>query len=313
MYSKPRNDNSEIQTVYQTDASTVVEDAETTTEDVLKTESIDAPPTIVVVEDVQASASIEEDTVNESDELKLKAQSLFMHLKSEAEEDGQVNLDELDDVAATSPEDDVEDIAKSHYNKQIKQLKYEQTVLDEEKDEEILELKELLEEQKRKAKEYKASSQEKMTLEEKIDPIVQQVVMNGVRSKLLICNFKPNKGRIGLQFKRYGSQFFIIDVVENTQISKYNGIGPGLLLYQCVTCVPGQSTGTNICVQHSDELALRIFQEFSNGKNIQMSFLILPEKLPVQNIQQHVLKVPTRHVQYVPQMQMNNMRRQQYY
>jgi len=310
MYSKPRNDNSEIQTVYQTEASTVVEDVKTTTEDV-KTESIDAPPTIVVVEDVQASASIEEDTVNDSDELKLKAQSLFMHLKSEAEVDGPDELD--DDVAATSAEDDVEDIAKSHYNKQIKQLKYEQTVLDEEKDEEILELKELLEEQKRKAKEYKASSQEKMTLEEKIDPIVQQVVMNGVRSKLLICNFKPNKGRIGLQFKRYGSQFFIIDVVENTQISKYNGIGPGLLLYQCVTCVPGQSTGTNICVQHSDELALRIFQEFSNGKNIQMSFLILPEKLPVQNIQQHVLKVPTRVPQYVPQMQMNNMRRQQYY
>jgi len=312
MYSKPRNDNSEIQTAV-IDASPSVEDVKTTITDVVedvKTESIDDAPTIVDVEDVQAIASIEEDTGNESDELKLKAKSLFMHLKSEAEID---EPDELDDVAATSAEDDVEDIAKSHYNKQIKQLKYEQTVLDEEKDEEILELKELLEEQKRKAKEYKASSQEKMTLEEKIDPIVQQVVMNGVRSKLLICNFKPNKGRIGLQFKRYGSQFFIIDVVENTQISKYNGIGPGLLLYQCVTCVPGQSTGTNICVQHSDELALRIFQEFSNGKNIQMSFLILPEKLPVQNIQQHVLKVPTRVPQYVPQMQMNNMRRQQYY
>lgn len=202
-------------------------------------------------------------------------------------------------------EADVEDIAKLHYNQQIEQLKYEQNCQDEEKDEEILELKKLLAEQKRKAEEAIArTDSEQMAIEEKKDPIVQVVTMNGVRSKLLICDFQPGKGRIGILFKRYGSQFFIIDTVANTQISNYKGIGPGLLLYQCISFAPGTSNGINISVQHSEELAIRVLQEFGKGRSIQMSFLILPEAIPIHNIQQRVLKMP-RPMHYTPMGMMN--------
>jgi len=244
-------------------------------------------------------AKVSEDPADPADvsaDFKLQAEALFATMKAEAA----LEHDDLDEELMKTPEEeDIEDIAKKHYKQQIEQLKQEQVMQDEAKDEEIADLRKMLAEQKLRD-EAKASAPPQPKDAKQIDPIRQEVSMNGVRSKLLICTFQSGKGKIGIQFKRYGSQFFIVDTIANTQISKYRGIGPGLLLYQVVSSAPGSSTGGNISVSHSEELAQRILQEFGKGKQIQMKFLILPDSIPVQNIHQHVLKQQVPLIQYYP-------------
>merc|ERR1712072_565697 len=125
-------------------------------------------------------------------------------MKAEAEADGNV-LGEGDTLFCLD-EEDVDDLAKEHYNKQIEILKTEKLEHDEEMNEEINQLKKLLAATQLEAE--KAKKQKELTVRplsrERRDPYIQPVTLNGVRSKLLVCNFFPQKGRIGVSFKRYG-------------------------------------------------------------------------------------------------------------
>merc|ERR1711959_700152 len=194
--------------------------------------------------------------ISDEDKLKLQAQQIFMSMKAEAEEEhGSVGDIELDHEEA------VDDLAKEHYNRQLEEIKKQQQMAEEERDEEIQELRKLLEATRNAAPSAPSSV-------EKIKPLIQNVSLNGVKSQLMICDFKP-EGRIGLSFKRYGSQFFVVDTSPQGQVAKYEGITAGLLLYQCVSYTAGQGNGQNIRVKNSDELAKRVLVEFGKGKSIQ--------------------------------------------
>jgi len=231
---------------------------------------------------IQVSVTVTTNTVKtDEDVLREQAQAIFLNMKAEADMDA-VETDDLENLL--EDESNIDDLAKQHYNQQLEELKREQADSEQMKAQEIEDLKKLLAQAQKPA----AKSPEK-----KQKPIEQGVSLNGVRSKLLICDFHPGKGRIGISFKRYGGQFFIVDTVPNGQVHKYEGIGPGLLLYQVVACHDGEKMGVNISVQHSEELGQKVLHAFGQGKKIQMSFLILPENIHVASIQQHVFKQPT--------------------
>jgi len=194
-------------------------------------------------------------------------------------------------------ENDVDDLAKKHYESQLTQIREEQSRAETAKEEEIAELKRLLEttlNAQEKAGSVHSNEMEIQKEDGKTIPIIQTVDLNGTRTKVLICSFTREGGRIGLQIKRFRSQFFIMGVLEGMQAAKYANIGPGLLIYQIVSSAPGRDTGKNICVESAGALANAVNPEFQKGRVVTMKFLIPPANIPVHMIHQEVIKLPVQ-------------------
>jgi len=292
-----------------TSESKTIDDATVSIEDMVS-ESSGVPQSCTKVQFQLEVTTINNESKKEEDEAKLQAEALFKQMKADAESEGNALNQDFGSLL-TLHDDDVDDIAKEHYNKQINMLKTEKMEHDQEMNQEIDQLKQLLASTQFEAAKAMQDKQNRPVSRERKDPYVQPVTLNGVRSKLLVCNFQASKGRIGISFKRYGNQFFIVDITKGTQADEYKGIGPGLLLYQTISAVPGSDEGMNISVSHSEELARAVLAEFGKGRQIQMSFLILPENIPVQNIHQHVLKASVP--RYNPSTYRQRNRRHRHY
>jgi hypothetical protein len=188
----------------------------------------------------------------------------------------------------------VEDVAQKHYQEQMDRLREEQRIKDSERSEEIAQLKRLLEQSLNEQEMKNKSLEQDLNGQEKLKPIVQEVDLNGIRTNILICSFKAEDGRVGLQVKRYGTQFFVTGVLPGLQASRYQGIAGGLLIYQVVSSKPGKATGRSMSVRTAAGLAQAVIDEFQKGRIITMKFLIPPQGIPVHTIYQEVLRIPKK-------------------
>lgn len=204
-------------------------------------------------------------------------------------------------ISFSAEDIDVDVIKGRLHEAQLKEVKGELDEVKEAKNKEIEELKAQLAkaEKKRKLEPAKDMAKVESSLEQ-LDsqnqvmksPIIEKFAINadGLQAKFLNCRFFPDKGKLGIEFKRFGEAFFVTAVVPGGQASTYVGLNRGLLIYQIEIWKPKQKgLYTTIQAERNTELVNQVATAMYNKNEIVIKFCIPPKGVDPKDLEENVI------------------------
>lgn len=198
--------------------------------------------------------------------------------------------DDLDPILSIENDDEncdtqnIEDVANLYYNQRIEEMENEHQKRKTMQDQEIVDLKQMLKEVQTTKRNRKTSYRKKMKKCE--------IAIGNKMAQIFICHFFPGEGDIGIALLQMKSQphLFVTHLEKHGQAYKFEKLGPGLLLYEIVSSVPGNARGKRITAKSLVKLRATITNEMANNKIITIKFLVPFPNICLHEVKQRVIR-----------------------
>jgi hypothetical protein len=218
-------------------------------------------------------------------ELRAQARLLVQDImKEDMVADPDLCIDEEEEECA------VEDIVNLYYQERLNEMENEHEVRRICQDEEIEELKQMLE-AARNEKIQQARNTKRKYREMRI-PKKCEITIGKKRAQIFICHFYPEDGDLGIKIMKLKSHhhIFVKSLCCFGQASYFEELGPGLLLYEIVSSVPGQASGKRITATSLTNLKAAMKREMEKRKIITIKFLVPFPNMDLSRVHQRVMK-----------------------